>query len=363
MATNFRIPYVFIVPTGNTLPATTTKSSALTLNQFGVYGAAQAAVIAGTAAAAPYIQLFQGTNFPGMGNKRSDRIFKANVIDAYKVPAQTTATPQITTITGLVLNPGDELTVGFRIHSRLLDNAFANGLLKSIVVLTPCPLCDGDPCAELDAAGYDAAYNSIVSKINADPYLSKYLTPVKSGSGAASTVTITGKALTTPFANRGNDPHQDVFFQDRLWFNTFVSTMPETTSDFMWVDDRCDIQGTVTTTQRATYVHGSAAEARRAEINNYSYMVPNFKELFTDPAYNPYFTSVVDAAFYDRYFIDFQSPEVVGNDQPNKWMERVELWIPTGAAAGIETILANGLGVTFTDKTASGAVTFSPVTP
>lgn len=363
MATNFRIPYVFIVRSANTLPATTTKTSALTLDQFGVYGANQAALVAGTAAAAPYIQFFQGTNIPRIGNKRSDRIYKTNILEWYKVPAQTTATPQITTITGLVLNPGDELTVAFRLHSRFIDNAFSNGLLKSVLVLTPCPVCDGDPCAELDAAGYDAAYNSITSKINADVYLGQYLTAVKSGSGAASTVTITGKALVNPFPNNANDPHQNVFFHDKLTFNTYVGNNPEISQDYMWVDDRCDIQGVVTTTQRSTYAHGSAAEARRRQIDYYSYMVPEFKDLYSDADFNVYYRDLVDAANYDIYFLKYYTPEAGANDQTVRLVEGAEIWIPTGNAAATETILANFIGTAASDKTASGTVAFTPLTP
>lgn len=107
---------LFVLPSGNTLP-TTGSTDALTAGQFGVYRNDYSVATTGNIGASPYIYLAQGRIevVPGLGSKRSDKIYVNNLIEWYKVPAISTSQVQVTAIGNqgvTAATPGVITTVG-----------------------------------------------------------------------------------------------------------------------------------------------------------------------------------------------------------------------------------------------------------
>lgn len=361
---NFAIPTLFVVKTGNTLP-TTGSTDALTASQFGIYRPDYTPATAGNAGAAKYLQLFQGNNIavPMKANKRSDAIYASNIVEWYKVPARTTATNQITEVSALVLQCEEEVTVTVRLDSNYINDMYYNGLTKSFMVQTPCCECGEDPCAALSDADYDAVYAEFATKINADRQVNPFIVVSVTGTHAGGDIKLilTGKALVDPITNTSSDPYNNPFRQDRLSFRTFIHKGPAVSQDFE-TEDRCDVPGTVTVTQRATYTLGSAASVKQLEKNLYSYSAAYFKDLFMDADYNGEFASEVDAAFYDMYYIKYKMPQNLAWISGTPMDETSIIAIPTGAAADIEAILTALFGAP-ENKASTADVTFSPLAP
>src|SRR4051812_30965447 len=95
---DFSLTTLFVLGATNTLP-TTGSTANLTAGQFGVFKPDYTPATAGTVAAQPYILLAQGRqqNYPGVGTKKSDKIYLENVTEWYKVTANSSVLPHIVT--------------------------------------------------------------------------------------------------------------------------------------------------------------------------------------------------------------------------------------------------------------------------
>lgn len=356
---NFAIPKLFVVPTGNTLP--TGATSALTPGQFGIYLPTGVPATAGTAATAQYLQMFQGNKIvePWVPNKRSDQIYPRRVKRWDKMVARTTVTPQITQVDQIELMCEEEFTLTLRLDSALINNVWWNGLTHSFPVKAPCCECGEDPCTSLTDADYDAIYADMMNQINNHVDLKNFITATVTGAGALSKLILTGKPLPNPWAGTV-DPHNNPFRFDRLSFRTYLHKGPDVSQDFE-VPDRCDIPGVVTVMQRAQYVSGSADEVKQMEKNYFSYDT-TYKEIFCDTDYNGTFVSLVDAAFYDLYFIKFEAPENLAWHAALPEDEMVIIAVPTGTGAAIEAILVALFGAV-NNVSSTGVVAFTPLVP
>lgn len=335
---DFSLTTLFVVPVGNSLP-TTGSTTDLAVGQFGVFGDNYVASTAGNIANEPYIYLAQNEGIAGLPTKRSDKISKNHIVEWYKVTAESDIHYQVTEVSNFKVQCGEQLSLTLRARSNYIDSAFYNGLTRSVTVNAPCCDCGADPCTDLDP---QALVDQIIEKAKQDQYLNKFFTFQRFGSGTNSVLRITGNPLDV----YGNPcdiaayPHE----YDRMWFRAFIYDGAETTQDFL-TEDLCEKAGTVTVTQRASYLRGTSEEIKQLEKNFYSYQAA-YKHLFRMAGYNGAFVSrVVDGTFYDTYVIKFRE-----YDTQVTWAHKVDedatviVAFPTTAGSGFETVMTAYLG-------------------
>lgn len=337
---------LFVLPLSNTLP-TTGDTSALTASQFGVFLNTYQAATTGNIGAAPYIYVAQGRPIPlpGVGTKRSDKIYLANVIDWYKVPSVQTYSPEVITINTFNITCGESVTFTFRLHSSYIETGFFNGLQRSYTVQAPCCACGASPCTALDAT---SMLYSLIAKIQADfsAYdtfnILKFLSFTVVGTGTNVSLVVAGLPLTV--YGQPCDVAAYPWEADRLWFRAFVTPGPATTQDFE-VYDACNQAANVQVTQRATYPSGTSAEITQLEKNFYSYQALH-KHLFRNAIFNNAFQSeVVANQYYDTYHLKCSEPRA-----HQDWGAYVAedftvlLAVPSGQTATLETLLTDFLG-------------------
>lgn len=331
---DFQKTTLMVALAGNTLP-TTGGPQNLTAGQVGVYRPDYSVASAANIAAANYIYLAQGRDVavPGLGSKRSDKIYTKNIIDLYKVTGSATANVQTTVITGITGKCDETLTLTLRLFSKYINVGFYNGLTRSVTIKTPCCDCGADNCADVDTADLVAQF---VAEINAEPRLSQFLTATVTGV-ADDEITITGKALDV----YGNacDLNSFPYQYDRMYFKTFLHRGPETTQDFE-VYDACDPFGTATVTQASSYPKNVPAQIRQMEKDYYSYQTI-YKDIYSSPLFNGAFSSLVSdsVAAYDLLYIRFYEPRNMSFTDEASQEEMVIIAAPATEAAAIITRL------------------------
>jgi hypothetical protein len=307
---DFSLTTVFVARASQTALPTTGSTQNLTAGQIGFYLPNYVLADNTTIATANYFYLAQGRNSANtylQGSKRSDKISASNVTEWYKTVGSATATNQITEVAGWNVKCGDIVTLTLRAHSMYIDTLYFNGFTRSVTVQAPCCDCGGDPCDTVDV---EALVDAFIVKlqqqapgINPDDIsFNTFFTFTKSGTGAATKLVITGKALT-----KYGVPCDVAAFPweyDRMYFRTFVYSGPATTADFI-VADNCNIVATPTITQNAGYPRGTADEIIQLEKNYYSYQAGYLKHLYRMVGYNQNFESYVDSSVYNTYYIKF----------------------------------------------------------
>jgi len=352
----FSLPTLFILPTSNTLP-TTGSTADLTAAQFGVFKPDFTPATAANVAAQPYVYLAQGRieSLPGVGSKKSDKIYLKNVRDWYKMTAHSTAQVQITTIGNFNILCGETITVSLRLTSFYIRTGFFNGLTRSYTVQAPCCACGTSPCTELDPT---ALVDEFVAKINADVLVSQFIFASRTGTGTNSVLSLVG----IPLAKDGTrcDPSAFPYEYDRMDFWAFCYAGPETTQDYnVW--DNCNQAATVTILQRATFLSGESGQVAQVERNLWSYnQGAQGKELFKWDIFNnanPNTVSYVTAGtFYDQYYLKFDSPENINWSMGVPLDEEVLIFNPTGQNAGTIAVLTAFFG-TPVDETGNNFTT------
>lgn len=345
---DFSLTRVFVLTPGQTLPTTGTTAN-LTPNQFGVYRPDYTPATAGNAAAAKFLFVAQGRPNTDLNLKsiKSDMIYKDKILEMYKIVAEDTARVRIINVSDWDMHCGEEVSITIRAFSNYINTTFANGLTRTITVNTPCCDCDADPCASLTADQIQAVVDEFVTKINTNSLLSRFVSASRTGTGTASVLVISGKAL-DKYANPC-DINAFPYEYDAVNFRVFPYKNPPTTQDLL-VDDPCDVFATATIVQDITYQRGSSDQVVWQEKEFYPYKIPGFKERYSIPGYNPlYVSNVVAGTFYDEYVIKFKTTD------PHTWADyvledaTVRIFIPTGQGATIETIIETGLAQTFSD--------------
>lgn len=325
---DFFLPTLFVVPGTNILPTTGTTAD-MTPGQFGVFGPDYAPLAAGTVAAAPYIYLAQGRleTIPGLGTKRTDKMYAKNFIEFYQIPSVPTSVSQITEVSDFNVKCEEDLVLTLRLFSSYIELAYFNGLTRSFTVQAPCCECGADPCLEVDP---EAIVDDFVAAINADVLVSKYIVASKTGTGATAELVLTGQVL-----DRYGNPCSPTAFTyeyDKLRFDTFAYKNPETTQDFITAD-ACDVFATVTVTQESTYPRGSGDEIFEMEKRYFSYHTTH-KSLFRNIEYDGAFQRYSDpAAFYTTYYIRQYDPENQAWELSEHYDQMVIVAVPTGSAA------------------------------
>lgn len=351
---------LYVLPSSNTLPTTGTTAG-LSSGQFGAFKPDYTPATAANIAAQPYILLAQGRNatLPGVGSKKSDKIYLSNVKEWYKVTASSTALPHIVTFSDFDNTVcGQDVTISLRLKSFYIDTGYFNGKTQSWTLTTPCCNCGDDPCATLTADQIESLVDDYVDKINNTNLngnnpnaptttnandVSYWVTASRGSSGATSTLIITGKTL--PAEPTTYDPTVFQFQYDRLYFWGFAYKGPATSQDYnVW--DSCDPFATVTTTQIATYATGSSKEAAQLEKNFWSNNTAQIaKRIFSNVNFNQAFTpSVVDGTWYDFYYLKFKRPMSMDWNNALPQDEAIIILNPTGQNAGTITLLNTFLG-------------------
>lgn len=351
---------LYVLPASNTLP-TTGSTANLTANQFGAFKPDYTPATAANIAAQPYILLAQGrqVTLPGVGTKKSDKIYLQNVKRWYKVTASSTALPHIVTFSAFDNTVcGQDVTISLRLKSFYIDTGYYNGKTQSWTLTTPCCNCGDDPCATLSDAAIVELIDDFIDKINDTNIngnnpnaittknandISYWVTASRGGSTGARTLIITGNTLAAEPTSA--DPTVFPFQYDRLYFWGFAYKGPATSQDFnVW--DSCDPFATVTTTQIATYAHGSSLEAKQLEKNFWSNNTAQIsKRLWSNVNFNQtYVSQVVDGTYYDMYYLIFRRPADTDGNNALPQEEAVMILNPTGQNAGTITLLTTFLG-------------------
>lgn len=347
---DFSLTTLFILPASNTLP-TTGSTANLTANQFGVFKPDYTPATAVTVVDQPYILLAQGRNvtLPGVGTKKSDKIYADSILKWEKVTAFSTAANQITDVSDFTAKCGEDVTISIRLKSFYVDTGYYNGLTKSFTITTPCCDCGDDPCEDVDA---EALVDQFVELINAEAgtrnanNVADYVIAERIGSGSGSKLRINGRVLATEPTSA--DPTAYPLNYDRLYFWVFAYKGPETSQDYA-VADTCDPFATVETVQESTYPRGTSKEVTQLEKWYWSYnTAPIAKRLWPNVNFNgAYTTQVVDGTYYDFYLLKFKDPS---NNQ--SWNpisinqdETVLICNPTGQNAGTIAVLTAYLGL------------------
>ena len=253
---DFSLTTLFVVPVGNSLPSTGSTQD-LTAGQVGIFKSDYTVANAGNIQDKPYFYIAQGrTNTYLQGSKRSDKISSTgtNVSEWYKVEGNSTATTQITQVSGWNVTPGTDVTITLRAHSSYIDTLYFNGFTRSVTVKGACLECGGDPCGEVN---YQTLVDEFIDKFEQEApgnnpdniSFNTFWTFSRSGSGQSSILVITAKALTV--YGQPCDVAAFPYEYDRMWFRTFVYSGPATTADFI-VPDSCNIVATATVQQRSS---------------------------------------------------------------------------------------------------------------
>jgi hypothetical protein len=332
---------VFILPVSNTLP-TTGSTADLTANQFGIFKPDYTPATALNVSAQPYVMFAQGRpmTLPGVGTKKSDKIFLKNVVDWYAASAVNTADAMVWDITDFSAVCGEDVTISIRARSFYLDTAYYNGLTKSFTITTPCCDCGDDPCTTVDVADL---IDQFVELINADNDINSISTYITASNVGDTTLRLTGNALASE--PRTADPTNFPFQYDRLYFWAWAYKGPETSQDYnVW--DSCDPFATTTETTNSTYLRGSYLEALKLERDYNSYnTAPIARVLWSNINFDgSYLSQVVTDTFYDFYYLKFKD-EVNNSNNPVVPQDLACIILnPTGQNTGTIAVLTNFLG-------------------
>lgn len=325
---DFFLPTLFVVDGTNALP-TTNSTPELADKQLGFFDQNYVPVTAANVAAAKYIYGAQGRieNIPGLGTKRTDKMYSNKVIQYWRVPAITTAQNQITEVSEITAQCEDQLVLTLRLFSSYIETGFFNGKTTSYTISAGCCDCGADPCADVDA---EAIVDQFVAAVNADVFVSKYITASKTGTGSAAVLVLTGKVL-----DKYGNPCSPTAFSyeyDKLRFDVFAYKNPSTTQDYI-VADTCDVFATVEKTQNSNYIRGSGDEVFELEKKYFSYHTTH-KSLFRNIEYDGAFQRYSDPTlFYDLIYIRMYDPDNLAWELSEKYDQIVAVAVPTGSAA------------------------------
>lgn len=338
---NFSLPRVFVSPVSNTIPTTGTTSN-LTANELGIYLPNNTPATAGNIGAADYFYIAQGRPDTSLNLRtiKSDKIVAKNVIEKYLVTGSSSVNQQVGVISDIIAHCGEQLVISIRAFSQDIDAVFSNGLTRSIVLETPCCDCDTDPCEVLTPGQIEELVDEAVLKINSDPVLGKYIVASKTDD-----VEITLTGIAQPVIENC-DLTANGFRYDAVVFQAWVYAGAFTTQDFANLGS-CEESGVYETTQEISFPKGTTAQVLKEEINNHSYKVPAFKQIYADPGFNGLFNSnAQEGTLYDQFYIKVNNPE-----SPNTWSAALNqdftviIYTPQAQTAAWRAILEEALGV------------------
>lgn len=338
---DFFLPTLFVVDGTNALP-TTNSTPELTAKQLGFFDQNYVPVTAANVANAQYIYGAQGRieQIPGLGTKRTDKMYRSKVIGYWKVPSISTATNQVTEVSEIHAQCEDQLVLTIRLFSNWIELGWFNGKTVSYTISAGCCECGADICADVDA---ETIVDQFIAAIEADTFTSQYIVPTKEGTGADAVLVLTGQAID----RYGNacSPTAFTYEYDRLRFDVFAYKNPDTTQDYI-VADACDVFATVAKTADSNYTRGIGDEVFELEKKYFGYHTYH-KSLFRNIEYDGAFQRYsVPTTYYDLLYIRHYDPDNLAWELSEKYDQEMIVAVPTGSAAAtsIEALLTAFVG-------------------
>lgn len=331
-----------------------TATTNLAKQELAVFNSALSTNISGTNADATF-KVVMGTGNSKFGTFKSSAISPENIISTVKTTADLTTTQQVTYIgydessaATPTFSCDEEYVVTLKISEYWSKGIYQPMIQESVRVKTAC--CDtcASGCDALDAEVY---MDEIVSLINANPLLSKYVVAAKVGSGANWGVKLTGKALD----EFGNEcvPDAVPYVFNLVRFTATVHPGPYNTMDFD-IEDGC-APWAITYATNVKYPIGAGAAMAEFERHYFANNLPATHEArrYWNPIYNNdsnEFLFVDKSKSYNMYEITYLENSPEGFEKKTRNTHSVVILIDstlTTEISQLETALNNVLPTKF----------------
>ena len=330
-------------------------SDALTVGEIAVFNPALSANLGATPSTQPF-KLVIGSGSTKFGSFKTSTIDPANVLYIRKtVPANKTPQQQIThlgydgTSTATPTFACDEeYVVTIKIDEYWTKGIFQPMIQESVRVKTACCSECGGNCDALDAETY---MDAIVTAVNENALLSKYVVAAKVGSGSDWGVSLTGKALD----EFGNEcvPDAVPYVFNLVRFKVAVHEGPFTTMDFD-LEDAC-APWAITYTQDIAYTIGAGAALAELERNFYSNNLPATHEArrYWNPIYNndsDELLFVDKTKYYNMYEVVYNENSPVGFEKKSTNTHSVVVLVDDSNSAlntAVTNLIEDATGLSF----------------
>jgi len=304
-------------------------------------------------------KLVFGTGSTKFGTFKSSTIKQSNILSVTKTNADLSVTQQVTHLGYDGVSTAtptfacdEEYVVTIKIDEYWSKGVFQPMIQESVRVKTACcDTCSGG-CDALDAETY---MDAIVTAINENPLLSKYVVAAKVGSGTDWGVSLTGLAL-DEFGN-ACVPDAVPYVFNLVRFKVSVHAGPYNTQDFD-IEDTC-APWAITYTTGIKYPIGAKAAMAELERNYFGNNLPATHEArrYWNPIYNndsDVFLFVDDytaADGFEMYEITYLEDSPVGFENKTRNAHSVILLSEEGGAgeAGIRDFVNALCGTSFVD--------------
>jgi hypothetical protein len=338
------------VPTAADDAAARATTGALATQELTVFSPDLGSNLSATAADADF-KIVMGTGSSKFGTFKSSTISPENIISTVKTTPSSTVTQQVTHLgyDGVsTATPSfscdEEYVVTLKIDEYWSKGIYQPMIQESVRVKTACcDTCSGG-CDALDAEVY---MDALVTEINENPLLSKYVVAAKVGAGSDWGVSLTGKALD----EFGNEcvPDAVPYVFNLVRFKVSVHEGPYNTQDFD-IEDQCD-PWAITYTTDIVYPIGAGPAMAELERHYFANNLPATHEArrYWNPVYNndsDAFLFVDKTATYNMYEITYLEDSPVGFEKKTRNTHSAVILIDSTNAAEIadlETALNNVL--------------------
>lgn len=352
---NHKITQIFAASGIKTSGATTT----LAAKELAAFSPDLATNLGGTPSTPAEFKLVFGTASDKFGTFKTSTIKQSNILSVTKTNADLTVTQQVTHLGYDGVSAAtptfacdEEYVVTIKIDEYWSKGIFQPMIQESVRVKTACcDTCSGG-CDALDAEVY---MDEIVSKINANPLLSKYVVAAKVGSGSNWGVSLTGKAL-DEFGN-ACVPDAVPYVFNLVRFKVAVHAGPYNTQDFD-LEDSC-APWAITYTTDIKYPIGAKAAMAELERNFYSNNLPATHEArrYWNPIYNNdsdallFVDDYTAATGFEMYEITYLEDSPVGFEKKTRNTHSVVILSEEGGAgeAAIRNFINALTGESFVD--------------
>ena len=338
------------VPTAADDAAARATTGALATQELTVFSPDLGSNLSATAADADF-KIVMGTGSSKFGTFKSSTIRPENIISTVKTTPSSTVTQQVTHLGYDGVSTAtptfacdEEYIVTLKIDEYWSKGIYQPMIQESVRVKTACcDTCSGG-CDALDAETY---MDAIVTEINENPLLSKYVVAAKVGSGSDWGVSLTGKALD----EFGNEcvPDAVPYVFNLVRFKVSVHEGPYNTQDFD-IEDQC-APWAITYTTDIVYPIGAGPAMAELERHYFANNLPATHEArrYWNPVYNndsDAFLFVDKTATYNMYEITYLEDSPVGFEKKTRNAHSAVILIDSTNSAEIadlETALNNVL--------------------
>ena len=304
-------------------------------------------------------KLVFGSGSDKFGTFKTSTIKQSNILSVTKTDADLTVTQQVTHIGYDGVSAAtptfacdEEYVVTIKIDEYWSKGVFQPMIQESVRVKTACcDTCSGG-CDALDAETY---MDAIVTAINENPLLSKYVVAAKVGAGSDWGVSLTGLAL-DEFGN-ACVPDAVPYVFNLVRFKVAVHAGPYNTQDFD-IEDQC-APWAITYTTGIKYPIGSKAAVAELERNYFTNNLPATHEArrYWNPIYNNdsdeflYVDDYTAANGFEMFEITYLEDSPVGFENKTRNTHSIIILSEEGGAneAQIRDLINGLCGTSFAD--------------